>query len=263
MRVGAMNHPAADPVSEIRWMAACGLEFVDLTLEPPAAAHWRLDPAAIRDALAWAKMDAVGHSSYYLPIGHPFEPVRRAATAMLVECVALFAELGVRWMNVHPDAHAPMHDRAFTVQQNLASLSELVDAGRRLGVGIMVENVPAGFNTPEQLADLLEPLPDLGLHLDVGHANLRVPYNTTEALLARYGARLRHVHLHDNNGDGDQHLPLGVGSIDLPRMVRAIRQSGYDGTITLEVFSRDRHYLTYSRELLRRWWTEAGDAHIG
>jgi sugar phosphate isomerase/epimerase len=252
-----MNHPTADPTAEITWMANCGLDFVDLTLEPPGAAHWRVDTAAIREALAWHKLEAVGHSSYYLPIGHPFEPVRRAATAVLVECLAVFAEIGVRWMNVHPDAHAPMHDRAFVVQQNLASLAELVEAGRRMGVGVMVENVPAGFNTPEQLADLLDALPDLGLHLDVGHANLRVLHNTTEAILSHFGPRLRHVHLHDNNGDGDQHLPLGAGNIDMMRTVRALRRCGYDGTITLEVFARDRHYLEYSRDELRRLWHAA------
>ena len=120
----------------------------------------------------------------------------------------------------------------------------------------MIENVPAGFNTTEQLRDLLAPLPDLGLHLDVGHANLRVPANTTEPILARFGGRLRHVHLHDNKGDADLHLPLGAGSIDVPRMVRAIRGCGHDGTITLEVFTPDRHYLEHSRDLLRDLWNQ-------
>ena len=31
MQIGAMNHPAQDVISEIRWMAEMGLEFVDLT----------------------------------------------------------------------------------------------------------------------------------------------------------------------------------------------------------------------------------------
>jgi hypothetical protein len=48
MLIGAMNHPANDVVEEIEWMAAMGLDFLDLTLEPPAAASWRVDGAAIR-----------------------------------------------------------------------------------------------------------------------------------------------------------------------------------------------------------------------
>jgi hypothetical protein len=42
-----------------------------------------------------------------------------------------------------------------------------------------------------------------------------------------------------------------------------LQSVGYDGTITLEVFSPDRHYLEYSRDLLRRTWEEsAGRAPV-
>jgi sugar phosphate isomerase/epimerase len=105
------------------------------------------------------------------------------------------------------------------------------------------------------LRELLEPLPALGFHLDIGHANLLVERNTTESLLAAYAPRLRHVHLHDNKGgSADLHLPLGAGTMDVARQVRALKASGYDGTIMLEVFSPDRQHLAYSREVLRRLW---------
>jgi sugar phosphate isomerase/epimerase len=119
----------------------------------------------------------------------------------------------------------------------------------------MVENLPGAFNTVEQLSELLRPLPELGLHLDIGHANLLVSHNTTEALLEAFAGRLRHVHLHDNKGgSADLHLPLGTGTVDAPQHVRALQAAGYDGTITLEVFSPDRYYLAHSRDVLRRLW---------
>jgi sugar phosphate isomerase/epimerase len=63
------------------------------------------------------------------------------------------------------------------------------------------------------------------------------------------------VHLHDNKGGGaDLHLPLGAGTMDWRSHIRALKASGYDETITLEVFSEDRHYLEYSRDLLREAW---------
>jgi sugar phosphate isomerase/epimerase len=109
------------------------------------------------------------------------------------------------------------------------------------------------------LAPLLDPFPEIGLHLDIGHANLQVSQNTTEELLQAYGPRLRHVHLHDNKGgSADLHLPLGTGTVDVVQHVRSLKQCGYDGTITLEVFSPDRHYLAYSRDRLRQLWDEAG-----
>jgi len=45
--------------------------------------------------------------------------------------------------------------------------------------------------------------------------------------------------------------------VDVRRTVRSLKRCGYDGTITLEVFTPDRHYLDYSRDLLQRMWDEA------
>ena len=51
MLIGAMNNPARDLFSEMRWMAEAKLDFIDLTLEPPAAAPWKVDAKAIKSAL--------------------------------------------------------------------------------------------------------------------------------------------------------------------------------------------------------------------
>jgi sugar phosphate isomerase/epimerase len=128
---------------------------------------------------------------------------------------------------------------------------------REFGVGLMIENLPGSFNTPRQMSELLDPIPELGLHLDIGHANLLVDHNTTDELLTSYGRRLRHVHLHDNKGgSADLHLPLGAGTLETAHYLRSLRHSGYDGTITLEVFTPDRQFLAYSRETLRRLWEQ-------
>jgi sugar phosphate isomerase/epimerase len=259
MLIGAMNHPAHDVMHEIDWIAAMGLGFIDLTLEPPQAASWKVDGAAIRRALERHRLGVVGHTAYYLPIASGIEEIRRAAVEELRRCVDVFAAIGARWMNVHPDRHAPMHDRAFFIEKNLASLSELLPYATHRGVGLMVENLPGDFNTARQLGELLDPLPDLGLHLDIGHANLLVHQSSVEELLSVYGTRLRHVHLHDNKGgSADLHLPLGTGTVDLIGAVRSLKRLGYDGTITLEVFTPDRHHLAYSRDLLQTAWDGDG-----
>lgn len=257
MLIGTMNHPARDVLKEVQWIAEMGLEFVDLTLEPPLAMPKKIDLRALRELLAKTNLQIVGHTAYYLPLCSPFESIRKAAVEELKECAAAFAELGVKWMNLHPDRQAPMHDRKFIIDRNLQSLRELYVVANRLGVGLMIENLPGSFNTVKQLGELLDPLPDLGLHLDVGHANLLTDYNTTDDILKTYGTRLKHVHLHDNKGgSADLHLPLGSGVIELDYYVRALQAAGYDETITLEVFTPDKHYLAYSRDLLRRTWDD-------
>ena len=256
MKIGAMNHPASEVTAEIRWMAEMGLDFVDLTLEPPAARPERIDPQAIRRTLEGAGMGVVGHTAYYLPLASPFEEIRQAAVAVLRRCLEVFSEVGAKWMNLHPDRHTPMHPRSYFIQRNIQSLEELTPAAERYGVGLMIENIPGDFNSPEQLGELLDPLPDLGLHLDVGHANLMAPREMTVPILARYGPRLRHVHLHDNKGGGaDLHLPLGCGSVNLQEAVAALKKCRYDDTVTLEVFAPDREFLRYSSDVLRQAWS--------
>jgi sugar phosphate isomerase/epimerase len=261
MLIGTMNHPGRDPVREIEWMVRMGFEFVDLTLEPPMASIGRVDLKAIERILRDNKLRVVGHTAYYLPLCHPFESVRRAACDELKRCLEAFASLGASWMNLHPDSKAPLHERRFIIERNLQTLRELLDLSRSLGVGLMIENLPGSFNTVKQLGELLDPIPELGLHLDIGHSNLLVDKNTTDDILAAYGNRLQHVHMHDNKGgSADLHLPLGTGTIDTVHYVRSLQASGYDGTVTLEVFTPDRHFLDYSRQLLRRVWDEEAAA---
>jgi sugar phosphate isomerase/epimerase len=259
MLIGAMNHPARPLAEQIQWLGEMGFGFLDLTLEPPHAASWNVDVPAIKRMLESANLRVVGHTAPFLPIASPVEELRQAALLEFRRCIDVFQRVGAQWMNVHP-AMSPMHDRAFAVERNLESLRELIICGERHGVGIMIENLPDRFNTARQLSELLDPLPELGLHLDIGHANLMTPVNTTAEILAAHGQRLRHVHLHDNRGGHlDLHLPLGAGNVDVAGAIRALKSCGYDGTITLEVFAADLNHLVYSRDLLQQTWAASGE----
>ncbi len=257
MLIGTMNHPERPVLQEIACMAGLGMDFVDLTLEPPAAASWKVDTAAIRNALEEHGLSVVGHTAWYLPIASAIPEIRQAAREELQRCLERFAEIGAKWMNIHPDRHTPWHPRQFYIEGNIDTLERLLPVSDKYGVGLMLENLPGDYNTAEQLGELLHALPQVGLHLDIGHANLQVPHNTTFEILEAWGKRLRHVHLHDNKGGfADLHLPLGTGSVDVKGAVDALRKCGYDDTITLEVFTPDRRHLTYSRDVLRRLWSE-------
>jgi sugar phosphate isomerase/epimerase len=121
----------------------------------------------------------------------------------------------------------------------------------------MVENMGSSFAPAEQLRPLFDAAPSLGLHLDVGHANIgRRPEepNRVAELLDAFGDRLAHVHVHDNLGLDDLHLPLGAGSVDWPAVVHALRGAGYDETVTIEIFSRHPAHVESSVRLWREWW---------
>ena len=100
---------------------------------------------------------------------------------------------------------------------------------------------------------LLERNPDVYLLLDIGHANLGVEKNTAPAYLKLFGKRIKHIHMHDNDGRRDQHLELGKGNIDWKGIVVLLKKSGYDKTITLETFNPEGGFIRSKRKLERLW----------
>ena len=74
------------------------------------------------------------------------------------------------------------------------------------------------------------------------------------------GEHIRHVHFSDNRSNADHHMPLGVGNIDWKNAVDSLKATGYDETITLEVFCDDPvmlyKYLDLSRQLVLDLWRE-------
>jgi sugar phosphate isomerase/epimerase len=187
MKIGTMNHPERDVLEEIAWMGDLGMEFIDLTLEPPAAASWRIDAVAVRRAVESYGMPVVGHTAWYLPMASSIPELREGAVAELRRCLYKFAEIGAKWMNIHPDRNTPWHSRDYFISGNVESLEKLMPDVEKSGVGLMIENLPGDYNSAPQLVELLDRVPNLGLHLDIGHANLIVPHNTTREILAAYG----------------------------------------------------------------------------
>ncbi|HYP23730.1 MAG TPA: sugar phosphate isomerase/epimerase family protein [Actinomycetota bacterium] len=258
MLVGAMNFPGRSVLKEIHRIAEDRFDFVDLTLEPPAA--WFPDGKEVGRLLGDLGLSAVGHTPYYLPIASPFPELRTVARDLFRRACDVFADAGVELVNVHPDQRVPLQSADKVRSANADAIAALAEDAASRGIRLMVENLDNRFSRVEDFEEIFRAAPDAGFHLDVGHANLRLGLgepNRTPALLKAYGDRLAHVHLSDNpGGTEDRHLPLGAGNIDWKTVVRWLKDAGYDGTVTLEVFSRTREHLRTSRKLWLGWWTE-------
>lgn len=247
-----MNHPRRALEGELRALAADGLDFVDLTLEPPGA--WPLDAQCVRALLDELGLVAVGHTAFYLPIASPFAELRAAAREIFARGLDAFAAVGVALVNVHPDSTPRIDPLEEVVARNAEAIALLAADAHERGIRLMVENVGGRFAAADALGPILEATPDLGLHLDVGHAHLGGGRRLPE-LLDAFGPRLAHVHVSDNRGGPDDlHEPLGAGLVDWRDAIARLKATGYDGTVTLEVFSAEREHLRTSARLWRGWW---------
>jgi sugar phosphate isomerase/epimerase len=148
VQIGLMNNPARDVLKEITRAADFGFDFLDLTLEPPAARADRVNPERIRSALKANEMGVVGHTAYYLPFGSAFDAVQTGAITETERCLEVLSEVGATLMNLHLDCRVPGHDPGFIQRRNLEAIERLLPTAERLGITLMVENVEATMPTP-------------------------------------------------------------------------------------------------------------------
>jgi len=254
MLLGAMNNPMRDVVDEIEEIASYGFDFVDLAMEPKVAYSGTFPAKAVRQALERTGMAVVGHTAWYLQIASPFPEIREVVAREFERCLRVFHNIGARMMTIHPHTNAPLHAWDWIISQNIATISRLVASADRMGMKIIIENTP-GLSRSIELKKILDAVPGAWFHLDAGHAHLDTPFNRSEELLANLGDKLIHVHVSDNKGGhNDLHLPLGVGNINWSWIVKLLKNVGYDGGITIEVFGDDPDYLLMSRDKLKKLW---------
>ena len=104
-------------------------------------------------------------------------------------------------------------------------------------IEIVMENVLDRI--PQPMAEVAEKIehPAFGLCLDVGHANCYSKVSCEEWFQTEK-KYLKHLHLHDNKGDRDSHLPLGTGTVS-GNVVRGILQEEQVKTCTIECSTQE------------------------
>jgi sugar phosphate isomerase/epimerase len=106
-----------------------------------------------------------------------------------------------------------------------------------LAIPVVLENLGLSdsdlLEAPAELVELLEAHPQYGFCLDVGHALIQRGPGGPQEYHCLLGHRLLHLHLHDNHGQRDEHLPCGDGAVDWS-WVRGVLER-FEGTAALEV----------------------------
>lgn len=145
------------------------------------------------------------------------ERVKGLSAQLVKESIDHARELGAELVVVHPGSFPPdsRGDPEAYWQLNFDSISEICRHAAREGVEVCLENMPAKtrlfLQTPQDFLRLSDEGLDFEVALDVGHANTM---GQLEEFLALLKGKIRHLHLHDNMGDRDAHLPVGRGTVD-------------------------------------------------
>lgn len=254
MLMGAMNNPHKNVVEEIHLFGEMNFDYVEITVEHPGARPEKIarHKKEMMDALASYNMGVVAHLPWYFSLAHPYERIQKAIHTEFVSAFTAAAQLGAKKITLHSETLSPsIQGRPSHVANTIASLRHLHAEARAHGLDLLIENLDAKSLSIAEFRRLFSEV-DMGMTLDVGHAST-ARGEGFENYWKAFAPRVRHVHLHDNFGQNDDHLPLGAGKMDVEAVVKTLKEK-YDGTITLEVHSEDRHYLEYSRQRLEMLW---------
>jgi sugar phosphate isomerase/epimerase len=125
----------------------------------------------------------------------------------------------------------------YDAERTERSLEEIARAIDGLGVAVAVENWKINPERDEflRLSSALEGA-DLKLILDLGH--LHVMHDDTVAAAREVPLSVCEVHVSDNKGKTDEHMPLGRGSLPIFDIARIMHERGEDCIWTLEMRAR-------------------------
>lgn len=119
---------------------------------------------------------------------------------------------------------------------NMQSIKTLLHISREYNVKIGMENIPEIFPTllgnVDDFSRFYEELgEDLGMVLDVGHANVK---GRMKAFMDKFGDKIVHMHVSDNDGTQDAHLGVGKGTVDWQDFARSVRRIQFTGMVIIE-----------------------------
>ncbi|WP_456418599.1 sugar phosphate isomerase/epimerase family protein [Methanocaldococcus infernus] len=194
----------------------------------------------LRDAKEKYKVDIVVHAPFadLNPASMNYR-VRELTINCIRDAIEGAYELDAELVVIHPGYIPELWKdlKEEVLDNNFSTILKLVEIAEDYGVKLGLENMP---NFPgvlcqkaEELKNILNEIDSkyLGVTLDIGHANT---VGNIEEFIDELRNKIIHIHIHDNNGERDEHLAIGEGKINFYRVLKKLVKIGYDKILTIE-----------------------------
>lgn len=170
-----------------------------------------------------------------LPLGASEKNVRNAIVSRIKKSLNFSKNFNASSVVIHTGYEEFSHDwLGDKWTDNLTeSLRQITDYAIKLGLNINIENVFE--HNPGLHQKIFENInkENLGFCLDMGHTKV---FSKTELpiWLEELKKKLRQLHLHDNMGKKDDHLPVGKGILNFNELFKFLYEEKITPIITLE-----------------------------
>ncbi len=249
-----------------------GVEIAPFTVAPSVNEVGPETRKAIRDEAAEFGLEITGlHWVLLSPEGlylnHPDDGIRHRTGRYLCDLVRFCGDLGGRVIVLgSPKQRNVLPDQTFeaTWDRTRTALRACLPAAAAHGVTICLEPLDSAqtnfINTPAEAARMVREIdhPNFRMIIDV-RATLCQGLDVA-AVVREHRDDVAYVHFNNANGDGP-----GYGDTDFAPILQALRDTGYEGYGSVEVFDYSygaENIARKSLETLRAAWA-AGTAHAG
>jgi sugar phosphate isomerase/epimerase len=125
------------------------------------------------------------------------------------------------------------------LESSVKTWTELIALAKAAKTIIALENVYE--KDPQVLRRLFDALSsdNICFCFDTGHFNV-FSYTPLKIWTQELGKYLGHLHLHDNRGKADEHLPVGSGTFPFFELFQTLRSIRTKPTMTLEAHGEDK-----------------------
>ena len=207
-----------DVLKNMDRLVELGADRVELMMDGAGWEFWKADYTSLIPELKKRPLSYTVHpAAWDINLTAEMKILSDAAYEHHLSALRFTAELGAGQMVLHPGfANSPCFNKEVAKQRAHETTCALAEEAKKLGVRLAFENV--GYNgasiyTCEEYMHALDDVDGIVSYLiDIGHAHVNawdVP-----KLIRDLSDHLCGLHIHDNNGLGDQHLPIAVGNQD-------------------------------------------------
>lgn len=195
-----------------------------------------------RDTLHGAFLDVTPHSNDRL--------IRDAALVRATQSMDIAAEMGVRGVIFHTNRIHGFRDPVYLKNWLAASGQFYTELSEQYpNTDIYLENMfDENWDMLAKLAESMVDVPRFGVCLDYAHAS--VFGERPEEWIRELKPYIRHIHINDNDGRGDDHLAVGEGVLDWQTFRNTIEECRPDASLLVEVrgIENQRKSLEYMKQ---------------
>ena len=250
---------------QIRKLVRLGFDYVEIGIEAPLATPELIirDKAHILKSLRKYEMPSIGHTAYWVQFGTSHNEARKGWVREAKHMIGAAHSLSLPYLNFHFNGGEGQTTEGKSFRKEFAetfagSMRELSAFAAKKGVKLMLENAPIpeskrGAYSIKEFSYVIENTPNLLVHLDIPHAFVEGGMPRIGDYIRKFHDKIVHLHVHDNNGQHDDHFAIGKGKINFKKAVKMLKSIDYNGTVTFEVFKSDKEAVT-SRNIFQKLW---------